>query len=65
MAAGFTTIRRFAAGMNETEDNLSNWERGVCLVPVRVVERMKVLLGITADWIYTGGCRDYAPRFGG
>ncbi len=54
MAAGFATIRRFASVMNEAEDNISNWERGVSMVPARFVERMKVLFGITADWIYTG-----------
>ena len=53
-ALGFTSIRAFADATGTDEDNLSNWERGVSLVPPWYIQRLKVNHGITFDWIYGG-----------
>lgn len=53
-ALGYATIRSLANDLDEPEDNLSNWERGVSLVPTQVIHKLKRLKGVTADWIYLG-----------
>lgn len=60
-ATGYDTIRWFAEVMKENEDNISNWERGVSLVPTEFTARLRALFGITADWIYAGDASTMKP----
>lgn len=53
-ALGYERINRFAENTGTDEDNLSNWERGVSVVPQWYVQRLKELFGVTHDWIYGG-----------
>lgn len=53
-ALEYPKARAFAADTGTDEDNLSNWERGVALVPALYVRRLKGLFRITFDWIYDG-----------
>ena len=52
VALGYASIRRFAENTGVTEDNLSNWERGISLVPAYYVQKLKELFGVTHDFIY-------------
>lgn len=53
-ALDYRVMRRFAENTGIDEDNLSNWERGVSLVPPSYVQRLKELFGITHEWIFGG-----------
>lgn len=53
-AVDYTSLRAFARDTGIDEDNLSNWERGVALVPPWYVQKLKTLFGITHDWVYGG-----------
>jgi len=53
-ALGYKVLRRFAENTGVDEDNLSNWERGVSMVPVSYVQRLKEVFGVTHDWIFGG-----------
>lgn len=53
-ALGVTVLRRFAENTGIDEDNLSNWERGIALVPQYYIQRLKETNGVTHDWIYGG-----------
>lgn len=55
-APHYKTMRTFADLTETDEDNLSNWERGVSLVPPIYVQRLKEQFGISFvfEWIYGG-----------
>lgn len=54
IALGVRNLRRFAENTGVDEDNLSNWERGVALVPAWYIQRLKENFGVTHDWIFGG-----------
>jgi hypothetical protein len=51
-ALGYSVLARFAENTGTNEDNLSNWERGISLVPADYVQRLKEVFGVSHDWIY-------------
>lgn len=55
-APHYKTMRTFADLTETDEDNLSNWERGVSLVPTEYVQRLKEQFGISFvfEWVYGG-----------
>lgn len=54
LALDYRYIREFANLTGVGEANLSNWERGVSLVPAEYVQKLKRLFQISHDWIYGG-----------
>jgi transcriptional regulator with XRE-family HTH domain len=52
IALGYEFIAPFAEDTGTDADNLSNWERGVSMVPPGYVRGLKSRFGIRFDWIY-------------
>lgn len=44
----------FAEITGVTQANLSNWERGISLVPPDYGRKLKRLFQVTTDWLYAG-----------
>lgn len=53
-ALNYPNQATFADIMGVGQTNLSNWERGVSLVPPEFVKKLKRLFQISHDWIYSG-----------
>lgn len=53
------TLRSFAEETGIDEDNLSNWERGVSLVPIDYIGHLKEHFGVNNlfEWIYGADAR--------
>lgn len=54
LALDYRYVREFANLTGIGEANLSNWERGISLVPAEYVQKLKRLFQITHDWVYGG-----------
>ena len=63
-APRFKTMRAFAEETGIDEDNLSNWERGVSLVPLDYVASLKEKFGVSYlfEWIYGNDDSGLAER---
>lgn len=54
ISRGFEKQRHFAAEIGVPEDRYDKWEKGKALIPADVVQNLKQMYGVTADWLYFG-----------